>query len=74
MILRNTCVNRPSFHSRVVWSKVPYNASFDTALGSITYETPSTPSRRSKAASRTCQAWVLPVPDGPTSIRPCEIF
>src|SRR5208282_1330997 len=70
IILRKTCVNNPSVHSRVVESRVPYRASFDITFGSITYETPSTPSNLPSASSKTLHAVDFPLPEAPTIITP----
>ena len=64
------CVKSPSLHSLVLGSNTPYKSSLEMALGSIMCATPSTPSRRSRAFRSTLQAVDLPLPLGPTNIRP----
>lgn len=68
------CVNKPSVHSRVFGSRVPYRWSLLMALGSMMWATPSTPSSRSRALRRTRHAMVFPLPEGPTIIRPWLIW
>ena len=63
-------VKSPSVHSLVLGSRTPYSSSLEMALGSMTWATPSTPSSRSRALSRERQAVLLPLPLGPTIIRP----
>mmetsp|Transcript_27783 Transcript_27783/g.44163 ORF Transcript_27783/g.44163 Transcript_27783/m.44163 type:complete len:240 (+) Transcript_27783:4750-5469(+) len=69
-ILRRILVKTPSVHSRVVGSRVPYNSSLLIALGSIRWHSLLTLSTLSSAACNTRQAWVFPLPDGPTMMTP----
>lgn len=50
---------------------MPYNASFEIAFGSITYDTPSVPDKRSTAVNNVRHAVDLPVAVDPTIMTPC---
>ena len=73
-IFRSILVNKPSVHSRVVLSRLPYRLSLDMTLGSMTWQTPSTPSVCCRALNRTFHIADLPEPESPTIITPWWIL